>query len=223
MFYIPRQFRPITLSILQLLNSFFKMFSAIVPAAGMSTRLGRNKLLLPFKGQPLIAHAVDTLMASKVDEIIVVLGHEAEQVRAAIGNKGVRFVENPDYRLGLSTSVRAGFAAVPVQTTGIMIYLADQPLLKVGEVDFLIGALAEAGKANKSIVVPLFRGQRGNPVIVKATYKASLLAITGETGCRRLIKQNPDQVLTVEMETDHVVRDIDTIEAYDRLLAQESG
>jgi molybdenum cofactor cytidylyltransferase len=199
------------------------MFSAIVPAAGMSTRLGRNKLLLPFKGQPLIAHAVDTLMASKVDEIIVVLGHEADQVRAAIGNRGVKFVENPDYRLGLSTSVRAGFAAVPVQRTGIMIYLADQPLLDAGEVDFLIGALAEAGKANKSIVVPLFRGQRGNPVILKATYKASLVAITGGTGCRRLIKQNPDQVLTVEMETDHVVRDIDTIEDYDRLVAQELG
>jgi molybdenum cofactor cytidylyltransferase len=198
------------------------MLSAIVPAAGMSRRLGRNKLLLPFKGQPLIAHAVDTLMASKVDEIIVVLGHEADQVRAAIGVKGVRLVENPDYRLGLNTSVRTGFAAVSVQTTGIMIYLADQPLLESGEVDFLIDALAGAGKANKSIVVPLFRGQRGNPVIVKATYKASLLAITGETGCRRLIKQNPDQVLTVEMETDHVVRDIDTMEAYERLVAEAS-
>jgi molybdenum cofactor cytidylyltransferase len=196
------------------------MLSAIVPAAGMSTRLGRNKLLLPFKGQPLIAHAVDTLMASKVDEIIVVLGHEGDQVRAAIENRGVRFVENTDYRLGLSTSVRAGFAAVSVQTTGIMIYLADQPLLEAGEVDFLIGALAEAGKANKSIVVPFFRGQRGNPVIVEATYKASLLAITGDTGCRRLIKQNPGQVLTIEMETDHVVRDIDTIEAYDRMVAE---
>jgi molybdenum cofactor cytidylyltransferase len=196
------------------------MLSAVVPAAGMSTRLGRNKLLLPFKGQPLIAHAVDTLMASGVDEIIVVLGHDADQVRGAIANKDVRFVENPDYRLGLSTSVRAGFAAVPAQTTGIMIYLADQPLLEVGEVDFLIRALAEAGKANKSIVVPFFRGQRGNPVIVKATYKASLLAITGDTGCRRLIKENPDQVLTVEMESDHVVRDIDTIEAYDRLVAE---
>jgi molybdenum cofactor cytidylyltransferase len=198
------------------------MLSAIVPAAGMSTRLGRNKLLLPFKGQPLIARAVDTLMASEVDEIIVVLGHEADQVREAIANKGVRFVENPDYRLGLSTSVRAGFAAVPAQTTGIMIYLADQPLLEAGEVDFLIRALAEASKANKSIVVPLFRGQRGNPVIVKATYKASLLAITGETGCRRLIKENPEQVLTVEMESDHVVRDVDTIEAYNRLVAEES-
>jgi molybdenum cofactor cytidylyltransferase len=198
------------------------MLSAIVPAAGMSTRLGRNKLLLPFKGQPLIAHAIDTLVASDVGEIIVVLGHEAVQVRGAIANKGVRFVENPDYRLGLSTSVRAGFAAVPVQTTGIMIYLADQPLLEAGEVDFLIRAFAEAGKASKSIVVPFFRGQRGNPVIVKATYKASLLAITADTGCRRLIKQNPDQVLAVEMETDHVVRDIDTIEAYDRLVA-DSG
>ena len=198
------------------------MFSAIVPAAGMSTRLGRNKLLLPFKGRPLIAHAVDTLMSSDVDEIIVVLGHEADQVRGAIASKEVKFVENPDYRLGLSTSVRAGFAAVPDQTTGIMIYLADQPLLEADEVDFLIRALAEAGKANKSIVVPLFRGQRGNPVIVKATYKASLLAITGETGCRRLIKENPEQVLTVEMESDHVVRDVDTIEAYNRLVAEES-
>ena len=136
------------------------MFSAIVPAAGMSTRLGRNKLLLPFKGQPLIAHAVDTLMASEVDEIIVVLGHEADQVRGAIAGKGVRFVENPDYRLGLSTSVRAGFAAVPVQTTGIMIYLADQPLLEAGEVDFLIQAFAEAGNINKNIVVPFFRKTR---------------------------------------------------------------
>jgi molybdenum cofactor cytidylyltransferase len=199
------------------------MLSAIVPAAGMSTRLGRNKLLLPFKGRPLIAHAVDTLMASKVDEIIVVLGHEADQVRAAIGNRQVRFVENPDYQLGLSTSVRAGFAAVPVQATDIMIYLADQPLLEAGEVDFLISALAEAGKANKSIVVPLFRRQRGNPVILKAANKASLLAVTGETACRRLIKQNPDQVLTVEMETDHVVRDVDTIEAYDRLVAEATG
>ena len=159
-------------------------------------------------------------MSSDVDEIIVVLGHEADQVRGAIASKEVKFVENSDYRLGLSTSVRAGFAAVPDQTTGIMIYLADQPLLEPSEIDFLIHALAEAGKANKSIVVPFFRGQRGNPVLVKATYKASLLAITGDTGCRRVIKQNPDQVLTVEMETDHVVRDIDTIEAYDRLVGE---
>jgi len=169
------------------------MTTALVPAAGMSTRLGRNKLLLPFKGKPLIAHAVDTLLASAVDEIIIVLGHEAERVRAAIGEKRVRFVENRDYHEGLGSSVRAGFAAIPFHTRAIMIYLADQPLLEPGDVNFLIHAFVEAAQTNKSIVVPLFGGQRGNPVIVKSSYKASILAIAGETGCRRVIKQNPDR------------------------------
>jgi molybdenum cofactor cytidylyltransferase len=196
------------------------MLTALVPAAGMSTRLGRNKLLLSFNGKPLVAHAVDTLLASAVGEIIVVLGHQADQVKAAIGEKGVRFVENRDYADGLSTSVRAGFAAITARTTAVMIYLADQPLLEPSEVNFLIHAFAGAA-GNKSIVVPFFRGQRGNPVIVSASYQSSVLAIAGDTGCRRVIKQNPDQVLTVEMETDHVVRDIDTMEQYERLVAEE--
>ena len=189
----------------------------------MSTRLGRNKLLLPFKGQPLIAHAVDTLLASAVDEIIVVLGHEADQVRAAIGAKRVRFVENPDYQQGLSASVRAGFAAIPSRTSAILIYLADQPLLEPGEVDFLIRAFTEAGKAGKTMLVPFFPAQRGNPVIVSSTYQKSIIGIAGDTGCRRVIKQNPDQVLTVEMQTDHVVRDIDTMEDYQKLVTESEG
>jgi molybdenum cofactor cytidylyltransferase len=185
----------------------------------MSTRLGSNKLLLPFKGKPLIALAVDTLLASVVDEIIVVLGHEAERVRAAIGEKRVTFVENRDYYQGLGSSVRAGVAALPSRTDAIMIYLPDQPLLEPGELNLLIRAFAEAGKSGKNIVVPLFQGQRGNPVIVDASYQAAILAVVGDTGCRRVIKQHPDQVLTVEMKTDHVVRDIDTMEDY-QLLTQ---
>jgi molybdenum cofactor cytidylyltransferase len=85
------------------------VITALIPAAGMSTRFSRNKLLLSYQGQPLIARAVDTLRASAVNEIIVVLGHQADRVRAAIGEKRVTFVENPDYQQGLSTSVRAGF------------------------------------------------------------------------------------------------------------------
>ena len=194
------------------------MMTALVPAAGMSTRLGRNKLLLLFKGKPLIAHAVDTLLASAVDEIVVVLGHEADQVRAAVSETRVSFVENRAYHEGLASSIHAGFEAIPFSTDAIMIYLADQPLLEPGDVNFLIRAFAEADRANKSIVVPFFRGERGNPVIVNSSYKASILAIAGETGCRRVIKQNPDQVLTVEMETDHVIRDIDTMDEYERLV-----
>lgn len=100
------------------------MITAIVPAAGMSTRLGRNKLLLTFQGKPLIVRAVDTLLASMVEEIIVVLGYEADQVKAAIGEKPVRLVENPNYQDGLATSVRTGFAALSARATAVMIYLA---------------------------------------------------------------------------------------------------
>lgn len=90
--------------------------------------MGQNKLLLTFQGKPLIAHAVDTLLASAVDEVVVVLGHEADKVREKLAGKKVIFVENPDYREGLSTSVRAGIAAVAADASAIMIYLADQPL-----------------------------------------------------------------------------------------------
>jgi molybdenum cofactor cytidylyltransferase len=191
---------------------------AIVPAAGMSVRMGQNKLLLTFRGKPLIAHAVDTLLASAVDEVIVVLGHDADKVREKLGGKRVMFVENPDYRDGLSTSVRAGIGAVSARAGAIMIYLADQPLLQPAEVNSLIGALAEARKANKNIVVPFFRGQRGNPVILDSAYKKAILDVAGDIGCRRVIKRNPDQVFAVEMETDHAVRDVDTLEDYERLV-----
>jgi molybdenum cofactor cytidylyltransferase len=194
--------------------------AAIVPAAGISARMGQNKLLLTFQGKPLIAHAVDTLLASAVDEVVVVVGHEADKVRENLGGKKVIFVENPDYREGLSTSVRAGIGAVAAHASAIMIYLADQPLLAPEDVNSLIRAFAEARKLNKSIVVPFFRGRRGNPVILDSAYKEAILDIAGDTGCRRVIKRNPDQVFVVEMETDHVVRDVDTIEDYERLISE---
>lgn len=193
------------------------MIAAIVPAAGMSTRMGRNKLLLTFNGKPLIAQAVDTLLASEVDEVIVVVGHEADKVKEKLEGKRVRIVENPNYRQGLSTSIHAGLEAVPSQASAIMIYLADQPLLEPQDVNRLIRALAEAREHSKSIVVPFFHGQRGNPVILDSSYKEAILEVAGEVGCKRVIKRNPDKVLVVEMETDHVVRDVDRIEDYEGL------
>ena len=200
-------------------KSLVKM-TAIVPAAGMSVRMGQNKLLLNYRGKPLVAHAVDILLESKVDEVVVVLGHEAEKVREGLTGRPVRFIENPDYRLGLSTSVRAGFEAISSGSGAIMIYLADQPLLEAEEVNSLIRAYAEARKTNKSIVVPFFRGRRGNPVILDCSYKEAVLDVVGDTGCRRVIKRHPDQVLVVEMETDHAVRDVDTMEDYEILISE---
>src|SRR5262245_8880262 len=184
------------------------MITAIVPAAGLSARMGQNKLLMRFDGKSLIEHAVDTLMTSGVDEIIVVLGHEANRIRSQLEEKNVHFVDNPDYRTGLSTSVRAGIEAAPKGSDAMMIYLADQPLLEADEIRCLILAFAEAKRAGKSIVVPFFGNERGNPVILDASYREMVLDIVGDVGCRRIVKKHPEQVFAVQMQTDHFVRDV---------------
>jgi molybdenum cofactor cytidylyltransferase len=186
------------------------MITAIVPAAGLSSRMGQNKLLMRFGGKSLIESAVDTLLASGVDEVIVVLGNKANQIRSQLEGKQVRFVENPDYRHGLSTSVRAGVGAAAEGADAIMIYLADQPLLEPDEIRRLILAFAEAKRTGKSIVVPFFGNERGNPVIFDGSYREKILEIAGDVGCRRIIRRHPEQVFPVQMENDHVIRDVDT-------------
>lgn len=198
------------------------MLSAIVLAAGMSTRMGQNKLLLDFKNKPLIAHAVDTLLRSEVDEIIVVLGHEAEKVQEKLRGKQVKLVRNPDYREGLSTSVRAGVEAVSGQTDGIMVYLADLPLLEPADVNRIVRAFIHAKQVNKSIVIPFFDGQRGNPVLLDSSYREAILGVVGDVGCKGVIKRYPDKVFVVEMESDHVVRDVDNMEEYEWVLNSTS-
>jgi molybdenum cofactor cytidylyltransferase len=194
------------------------MISAVVLAAGLSTRMGRNKLLLSFKDKPLVVHVVDTLLASRIDEVIVVLGHETEKVRAELQSKPVRLVDNPDYRDGLSTSVRTGVDAVSSDADGIMICLADQPLLEPADVNRIVAGFAEAKKVNKSIVVPFFKGERGNPVILDASLRVAILGIVGDAGCKGVIKRYPEKVYAIEMEDDHVVRDVDDVQAYERLV-----
>jgi molybdenum cofactor cytidylyltransferase len=194
------------------------MISAIVPAAGMSTRMGpHNKLLLPFEGKTLIERAVDKLIVSDIDEVIVVIGHQADLVKAALRGKDIRLVVNQNYREGMASSIRAGVAAVSTAAEAIMICLADQPLLQAADLNRIICAMAQAKAAAKSIVVPFYRGQRGNPVILDASYKTAMIDVVGDIGCRRIIKQNPDKVYVVEMDNDSVVRDVDTMEEYNRL------
>jgi molybdenum cofactor cytidylyltransferase len=205
------------------------MVSVVVLAAGMSTRMGRNKLLLTFRDKPLVVHAVDTLLASKAGEIIVVLGHESQKVwdqledyAGPVSNGGqrrlVRLVKNPDYRDGLSTSVRTGVQAVSPEAEAIMIYLADQPLLEPADVDRIIAAFATAKVNDKMIVVPFFKGERGNPVLLDASLRDSILGIVGDVGCKGVIKRYPEKVYAIEMENDHVVRDVDDAQAYERLV-----
>ncbi|MCH8960518.1 MAG: nucleotidyltransferase family protein [Bacteroidetes bacterium] len=195
------------------------MITAIVLAAGESRRMGSaNKLLLPFGETTLIERMVRSVRQSEADEVIVVLGHEADRVRAALDAHDVAFVENDRYQEGMTTSIHAGVRAASPEAAGFMICLSDLPLIEPEELNRLIEAFKEAARDDeRPIVVPTFEGRRGNPVLFPVHYKTHLLDHKGLMGCKAILKQNPDTVLEVAMATDHVLRDIDTMEAYQRL------
>ena len=195
------------------------MITALVLAAGASRRMGdRNKLLLPFRGRPLIEHVVRTVLAARVGEVVVVLGHEAERVRDALRDLPVAFAHNERFEEGMTTSIQAGLAAASPDAAGYLICLSDLPLIEPAELDRLVTAFERAREADaRAIGVPAFEGRRGNPVLFAAHYRPDLLAHRGMTGCKGIVRQHPEHVVEVEMDTDHVLQDVDTPEAYERV------
>jgi molybdenum cofactor cytidylyltransferase len=194
------------------------MISAIVLAAGESTRMGaENKLLLPFQGTTLLGATVTAVMQSRVGETIVVVGHEQERVRKVLAGLPVRIVFNPDYRDGMSTSIHAGVRACSPGTRGLMICLSDLPRVGSEELNRLIDRFEGAGR--DAIVVPTFSGQRGNPVLFSVRFQPEVLAVRGPVGgCKSVVKAHPEAVIEVPLERDGVLQDIDTPEDYRRLL-----
>lgn len=186
-----------------------KGVSAILLAAGESRRVGAaNKLLLLRDGVPMVRHAARVLLASQLGEVVVVVGHDAERVTRALDGLQVSTVRNDAYRQGQMTSVYAGLGALRREGGGVMVCLADQPLLTAEDVNRLIDAFIRGGQGG--VVVPTFRGQRGNPIVIDGAHLESILSGRRNLGCRHFIDSNPDLVTTVEWESDHVVVDIDT-------------
>lgn len=199
--------------------------AAIVLAAGESRRMGiQNKLLLPFQNKPLITHVVDTIVEAEVDEVIVVVGHEAVHVRHALKGYDIRCVHNPDYPAGMTTSIWTGVKAASSDASGFMICLSDLPLITSTDLNHLIAAFREANaQSDRHIIRPVYKGMPGNPVLFPACYRADILASQDMTGCKNLIRQNLGLVLDLEMPTDHVLRDIDTPDTYLSLLSRSNG
>jgi molybdenum cofactor cytidylyltransferase len=193
--------------------------AGLLLAAGQSRRMGSaNKLLAPVEGRPLVCHAADALLAARTDPVIVVTGHEAEAVRAALGARPVQLVHNPDYAAGLSTSLRAGLAALPADAEGVLIGLGDMPRVSAAAIDRLIAAFKpEEGRA---ICVPTVRGKRGNPVLFATRFAPEIAAIEGDVGARHLIGAHADEVCEIEMDDDGALLDIDTPAALAALIGR---
>ena len=192
--------------------------SAIVLAAGESKRMaGRNKLLLPLEEKTIVECAVDAILEARVDDVIVVLGHEAVAIQKVLQKRALRFTFNPNFRGGMASSIQAGVAALAPSAQTVMIALADQPLITTAEINFLIAEFARA--TEKSIGVPTFNGQRGNPVLFDLRYREELLALQGEVGGKSILARHPEAVLEVALPAGNILVDADTPEAYARLSA----
>ena len=181
--------------------------AAIVLAAGRGQRMGAVKQLAEIDGAPMVRRAVETIQAAGLADIIVVTGHEAERVGAALRGLNVTIVRNPDHADGLSTSLRAGLDALPAGADAALIVLADMPAVSAADITRLVAAFDPA--EGRSIVVPVHQGKRGNPILWGAAYFAEMRALSGDTGARHLLADYAEAV--VEVETGRgVLTDIDT-------------
>ena len=186
--------------------------AAIVLAAGRSTRMGGpNKLLAELGGKTLVRIVAEQALASKAQSVIVVTGHQAEQVEKALQGLKVRFVRNPDFAEGLASSVKAGVAAVPENADGAVICLGDMPLISAHLIDRLIEAFAP--DRGNLIAVPVSDGRRGNPVLWSRRFFNELMTLDGDIGARHLIARHSEAVAEVAVEGHGAFLDIDTPQA----------
>jgi len=190
---------------------------AIVLAAGASTRMGTQKMLLPFAGSTVVAHVVDQCMRSGLDTVHVVVGHDAAEVAQALSGRPCLVVYNPDHERGMLSSVRAGIASAALEWEAAFVVLGDQPLLYPGVVERLADAYA---KAPEALVVPTFGGRRGHPLVLPRLYWPDVLTQYDDEGLRGVLRDHDGRVVSVDMDTDVILKDMDWQQDYEALRAE---
>src|SRR6185312_11130345 len=186
---------------------------AVVLAAGRSSRMGSNKLLEDIGGKKLVRRAVEAAVASAADPVVVVTGNEPEAVEAARHGLNVRFVENPEFAKGLSTSLKCGVNALPSDSDGAVVLLGDMPEVSAALVDTLVAAFDPA--EDRAICVATRNGRRGNPVLWARRFFAEIANLQGDVGAKALMAAHDELVCEVEAADDAPLIDLDTREALD--------
>lgn len=183
--------------------------TALVLAAGRSSRMGpTNKLLAEVNGAPLVARAVDAALTSQAANVIVVTGHQGESVARALADRPVTFVHNPAFAEGLSSSLRAGLAAVPSESDAVVVCLGDMPRVASAVIDRLIAAYSPV--EGRAICIPTTHGKQGNPVLWDRAFFTEMAALTGDAGAKRLIGQHADRLCEVPVDDAGILYDVDT-------------
>jgi len=189
------------------------MISAILLAAGKSKRLkGENKLIKNFKGKPLINHILKSLIKSKVNKIIIVLGFEEKKIRnVTLKSKKIAFLINSNYTKGISSSIKCGLKKISKKNIGFLIVHADMPLVSKTILNTLCSALKIK---NKEIFVPIYKKKVGNPLAFKYSMVKSLKKIKGDKGAKKLIRSNKSKVQLMKMKSKSILIDFDQLKDF---------
>ncbi len=183
----------------------------IVLAAGVSSRFGQPKQLTKLNGKYLLEWVFEACLESKLEDLILVLGHEQQKIQRSLDHKirqsGIRIAINREYQEGLSQSLRAGLSEVGQKYASAMFLLGDQPMVNSEIINHL---LTQFRQSKKGICVPIYRGTRGNPVIFSGSFFDRIRKLKGDVGARNIIQSHPRQVLRVEINDPLCFFDIDT-------------
>ncbi len=192
------------------------MITAVVLAAGRSERMGRPKMLLPFGRKTLIETVLAGVLRSRVDDVVVVLGAHREAIEPVVSKFAFRAVFNEDFGAGMLSSVLRGLREVPDAARAFLVVLGDHPSPPASVIDRLIAAHERTGKG---VVLPVYRGRRGHPVLIDKRYRDDVTALDPSVGLRQLLRDHPDDVLEVSVRTPAVLADMDRPDDYRKALA----
>jgi molybdenum cofactor cytidylyltransferase len=201
----------------------FERVGAIILAGGSSARMGRAKQLLPLGDSTVLERTIANVRGAEVNEIVLVLGASAEIIRRQLPLfllQGLKVVVNQAYGEGMSSSLRAGISALDQGIAATLIVLGDQPFIRSETMDKVVGAYR---RDQAQIVIPLFQGSRGNPVLLDRSVFSEVMALEGDVGCRAIFGNHLEGITKVEVEDEGVLLDIDDPDDYDRLRGKGIG
>ena len=190
--------------------------SAVILAAGTSTRMGQPKQLLPLDGTTVLARAIENVRSAGLVEIVLVLGASAEAIRRQLPQsllEGLKVVVNQGYAKGMASSLREGLSQVSPRSDAALIILGDQPFIQPETLHQIIDGYHRAAA---QIVIPSYQGNRGNPVLLDRSVFSEVMALEGDTGCRAIFMNHLDTILKLEVEDPGILFDIDSQDDYER-------
>lgn len=191
--------------------------AAVILAAGRSIRMGETKQLLGLGENTVLGQTLENLAGARVDEIVLVLGFSAQTILRQLpvsATEDLKVVINQAYEQGMATSLREGLSALDPQTNAALIVLADQPFIRPETLNRII---EEHRRTNAQIIIPLYKGFRGNPVLLDRSVFPEVMALEGDIGCRAIFTSHLEGIVMVEVDDVGILLDIDNKDDYERL------